>query len=286
MSLEIQHGDTCTNLGCLLPLPYVRVALWCCQRSLSTLFERCIAAGGGVEVFHEVYLAAFRYGPQHARESRNYEIDDDFTFENVSTMLRSSYRTKEAVFLKDMAYAVEGRFAEIPSTFHHTFLIRSPAKVVRSYLKLLNRCAFDDGYCTELRHKLPNSFRQQCALYDFFSASEDKRPLLVIDADDFATSPETILKRYCHETKITFRETMLKWESRQTIPEEWHASEILRKHTQQAGSYERALSSTGVQAPSCQADTLEDLLPDDWLQCVNECQPFYDRLYAKRMCIP
>ena len=260
-----------------------RVALWCCQRSLSTLFERCVSAGGHVETFHEVYLSAYRFGTESVNESAKFETDPEFTFRNVGEMLRRNFPSKSAVFLKDMAYAAECRFEELPEEYCHTFLIRSPAKVVRSYVKLMSKCKFDEIYVAELRRKLPNSFRQQALLYEFIARGKRQRTIPVVDADDFASMPRVVLQRYCSETGLQYREEMLHWESRDSIPAEWHCSEVLRRLAARAGSYERALGSTGIEVSSRARGKIESPLSEDWLTCVEECEPFYRMMHDRRL---
>lgn len=259
----------------------VRVALWCCQRSLSTLFERCIAAGGDIEIFHEVYLAAYRFGPQHRQANATFETDDNYTYENVHKMLSQKFPPGRAFFIKDMAFAVEGRFSEVSSYFCHTFLIRSPQKVIRSYVKLLHGCNFDENYVSELRQKLPNSFKQQCLLYDYFLEHGYQSKIIVIDADDFAAMPEIVLLRYCQETGLTFKGCMLRCESLDSIPEDWHCSEVLKKATKASGSHERALRSTRIE-PTIGSEGKGQDLPIVWQKCVDECEQFYKIMFERR----
>ncbi|XP_041457940.1 uncharacterized protein LOC121410122 [Lytechinus variegatus] len=258
----------------------VRVALWCCQRSMSTLFERCIAAGGHIEIFHEVYLTAYRFGPQHRQENATFETDNDYTYDNVHRMISQKFPPGHAVFLKDMAYSIEGRFPELSFEFCHTFLIRSPQKVIRSYIKLLESCHFDEEYVSELREKLPNSFKQQCLLYDYIMEYGSQSRILVIDADDFVTMPETVLRRYCQETGLIFNECMLSYGSLDSIPDEWHCSKVLKNATKERGSHERALHSTGIELTKPDDIGLE--LSSDWKNCVGECEKFYNIMFDRR----
>ncbi len=62
--------------------------------------------------------------------------DEECTFQWVKNMLKADYPGKKVIFCKDHVRAIEDDFDRIPVGYHHTFLIRKPARHYLSLWKL------------------------------------------------------------------------------------------------------------------------------------------------------
>ena len=85
---------------------YPIIALWAVPRSVSTAFERMMAARGDFQVFNEPFSRAYYFGPD--RVSTRYPAEepcDDHDPEKVRDRILAAAE-EGPVFFKDMAYHI------------------------------------------------------------------------------------------------------------------------------------------------------------------------------------
>ena len=127
-------------------------------------------------------------------------------------MLQQEFKSKEFVFIKDMAYCVEGKFDIFLEDgfkhFKHTFMIRDPKKAVTSLFKLSTNPELA-GW--DYFDPAETGFRQLFELYQFIDSHVYKNPV-VVDAEDLLRFPNEIMKNYCEAVGLPFAEIMTSWQ--------------------------------------------------------------------------
>ena len=116
-----------------------RVILWSSHRCLSTVFERSILELPGVKVVHEPLSSTLFEDDIRVKE------DADSLFEDKRNLILQQCQGEEYehIFVKDMGYAISGRYNEYVegdfADFKHTFLIRHPMNVAFSLQRVLSK---------------------------------------------------------------------------------------------------------------------------------------------------
>ena len=248
--------------------PELRVVLWTAPRSVSSAFERSIRELNGVKVLFEPHQDPYYRGPERHFVNPNDPILLDATFESADEKLLQPYPDHKAVFVKNHAYFVEGRYKKYTegkfSILQHTFLIRDPLKAIVSQQKARKRSGFRlDPH--------DNGIKQ---LHDLFKTVQLVQPNpVVIDADDLLADPKGIMQQYCSVTGLPFDEGMLTWTpgvvsdwTRNPYYQEWHGN---------------AMMSSGFMIMKLPDQTAE--LPKEIREAVEQALPFYEAMYAMRM---
>ena len=256
------------------------MVLWTAPRCVSTAFERAMMELENCKTFHEPYLQSFYFGPE--RQSERYKHlnpDAKKTYDAIGKMLKKEYDGIELVFSKDMAYYMHNHFEELIhgglQQFQHTFLIRNPAKSIRSfYVGSISKVQsgwdhFDPDEC---------GFKELFELYKFIVAKKDKNPI-VVEADDLLEDPEGIMRAYCEGIGVTFDRNMLEWKNR-CIPE-WNVC---------GGWHDNVRNSSGFRRKDPEKlkiirnqNAEEERLPDIVVQKLEESIPYYQELFKKRI---
>lgn len=133
----------------------------------------------------------------------------------------------------------------------HAFLIRSPAEVVASYARVRDEPTVDDL-----------GFVQQAELFDRFGGP-------VIDARDVLERPEPTLRALCAALAVPFDPAMLGWAAGPRATDG-----VWGRHW-----YAGVWDSTGFapyRPPS-------EPVPAELVPLVEQCQPYYEALAAKRL---
>ena len=254
-------------------LPPRRVLLWSSPRSLSTAFERSIRELESVKVIGEPHLRAYYYGPERRRESTHQpdqsELDDSATYEAAAARLLGEYDGYEAVFAKDLAYYIEGKYEKYLqggfSHFKHTFLIRHPLKSIPSLIRASEKC----GLSAPLNDI---GIKQLYHFYKTVQQSVDPHPI-VIDADDLLAHPKATMEHYCKGTGLPFDEKMLTWQ-----PCEFQEWLSYKYHKEFFGT---AMASSGFLKPRSHSTTVGDLSKEAQ-DVYREVLPFYEAMYRER----
>ena len=187
-------------------------------------------------------------------------------------MLQQDFDDKEFVFIKDMAYCVEGNFdiflEEGFKNFNHTFMIRDPRKAVSSLFRLSTNPELA-GW--DYFDPAETGFKQLLELYEFIERHVHKNPV-VVDADDLLRFPNEIMQSYCEAISIPFDMHMTTWEPGPVA--DWGPC---------TAWHDEVMNSSGFRAPPDKdTESRADLLPEVAL-AVNQCMPYYEALAAKRI---
>ncbi|KAJ7365901.1 hypothetical protein OS493_002631 [Desmophyllum pertusum] len=145
--------------------------------------------------------------------SKSLQAFSQSSYQSVSNMLQQDYEGKDFVFIKDMAYCVEGKFdiflEEGFKNFKHTFVIRNPEPAVSSLFKLSTNPELA-GW--DYFDPAEAGFRQLLELYEFIERHVHKDPV-VVDADDLLKFPNEIMQSYCEAVDLQFDEHMTSWQA-------------------------------------------------------------------------
>lgn len=253
-----------------------RVILWSVPRSLSTAFERSVMELKNVKTIHEAHNNAYFFGPERMTESQINHPDDiqpNATFEEAKQQLLSEYDGYDAVFAKNQAYFIEGRYEEYIegsfSRFKHTFLMRHPLKAVPSRYNICKQCNLRFNACE-------CGFRQLYELYNIVKRV-DPNPLL-LDADDLLSNPREMMEHYCFVTGLPFQEHMLSWKPG-VVHEGWTSF----RHSDVW--FKDVANSAGFIKPKLTGAVVADYsnLEAEAREVVEYSLPYYDALYPLRM---
>ena len=252
-------------------VPPVRVIMWSAPRCLSSAFERSVRELKTVKVLYEPHQEAFWYGPERKSDANHPTAEDivpGATFQDADQKLLTTYHGYDAVFAKNHAFYVEGRYEDyiegVFSRFKHTFIIRHPLKSISSCYRACKKSGFTF---------LPSEagFRQ---LNEFFQVVKKVDPSpVVVDADDLLARPREMMESYCSATGIDFQERMLTW-TPGVVPDWAHIKQFEVWH-------EAAMKSSGFMKPAEATLSLSDY-PEEVAKAVEYSLPFYEVMYKER----
>lgn len=238
----------------------IRIAMWSGPRNLSTAMMRSFGSRSDTFVSDEPFYGCFlkASGAGHPmREQVIAAMDCDWA--SVMASLRGPAPGGATVwYQKHMWHHMVGPAGyEDFAGFTHAFLIRSPGRMIDSYLRKRESAAFEDF-----------GLERQA---DFFKREADRlgHAPPVIDAGDVLTNPEKVLSKLCAALGIAWDPAMLSWPPgrRQTdgpwAPHWYGAVEV----------------STGFGPP----ETGEPDLPDEGRALAERCRPYYEQLAAHRI---
>lgn len=280
----------------LVPQNQKRVMLWAPPRSLSTAFERCLSTlmdnrEHNVAIFHEPFTTAFHLGPERQirvpiQFLKFTVLESNYSYAWVQAQLEQEFRENEVVFAKDLAYSISNKMEYLPKGFQHTFLIRSPKKVFRSFHTLLQR-----PMMRIMRLKLSDIvpqgwvFQEMYELYVHLTETLGQN-VVIIDADDLVANPEEVLEMYCKETGIPFGDHMTAWGKGKDDLKRWHLSKRMLFVNSVVGQYDRALSTRKLEKPTPKSAHHQSELSGECQLAIQQSMPFYEKLYAKRLIPP
>lgn len=314
-----------------------KVILWAVPRSLSTCLTKCLSFVPDSTIWFEPYIGALWYGkdarfpPPCSPTVWKGEPGMDLQTQAAAVMLpdnsghdasQISYdwcknqleeepgagdspgrpSQKKVVFVKAMSFAISERFGAIPRGYKHTFLIRHPAKVFRSYKAQTSnesQGGIDnnnaDDYngtstrklteCRQLDEAPGYFFKESYDLYRHVQETYDPHPV-IIDADDLQTNPGGLLKAYCDAVGIPFSDDLLRWDRSDDVTLTWKIRRgVLQQHRLANFTFlEKAFSSCEFQKPDHVKENIDVRdLPEDIRQYVNFAMPFYEKMYKERL---
>ena len=240
------------------------ISMWSAPRSLSTVLLYSFAQHPDCRYFDEPFL-------WHYLKNAN-----DFEMTGVETYLQSDLADAEKQYaslfkqepgksfhyVKNMACQWRGLNETWMDRFTHAFLIRSPEKMVASYLKNCATCCADDFALDKL--------------WKIYQRAETQgQPAPVIDADDLLKNPELILRSLCRRFEILFYECMLSWKAGNLPGNKWFSDDM--------PWYGEVLQSTGFLKYDPGRKTAE--IDARFRGVVDQIQPWYDALYSRRITI-
>lgn len=247
-------GGFCGIVGFpVMPNPIL--ALWAVPRSVSTAFERMMAARGDLQVFNEPFSGHYYYGPN--RSNTRFPPETPAPSHDPAHVRRSLLEHGEStpVFFKDMAYHISTVMsAEFLEPFTSSLLIRDPRFSIPS-----------------LHRRLPDFTREETGFEQLLRLArilrdDLGREPLIIDGEVLRADPESVYRKYCDAVGIEFRPDSLQWEP----GEEKHWSRWTEW-------YQDAASSAGFRPPAAEPDP-EALKIPRVAEAVEYCLPIYEEL--------
>ncbi|OZJ03861.1 hypothetical protein BZG36_03668 [Bifiguratus adelaidae] len=256
--------------------------LWCHPRSCSTAFERTFLNRPDYECFHEPYTDAYYFGPErvHPRyrdASKCPQVERSTVTYAMATqrILYGRQKTDKKLFVKDMPYLLgtckeefERRVGrENLQKMQHTFLIRDPAKAIKSLYRITQgnnaEKGDDEGFLFEDFD--PNEVGiKELATFMRYVKEDLGQPIVVVDADALIKDAEGQLRLYCKGIGEQFDERMVSWEAKKVDHfQTWN------------GWHHTAEQSTGFSSNIQHKDTPERTYPDIVYQTIDDCQVAY-----------
>jgi hypothetical protein len=240
--------------------PPDRIALWVVPRSVSTAFERVFIERKDTTVIHEPF-GVYYYNSKERRNERHikaYPPQPEYEFDHIMNDKILKPHDNALWFMKDMPYHVTSRMtADFAKIFRNTFLIRKPEDAISSHYNLAPDLTIEEaGYPDQKR---------------FFNISmnECNEPPIVVDADDFRTHPESIMRQYCDRLGIAHKPEAMQWEKKEIdiwkISESWHKDAIVSTHI----------------IPPQNKNNVE--LPTRIKEMIEECQEYYREMFQYRI---
>ena len=262
--------------------PPIKVIAWSVPRSLSSVFTQCLCSRGNAEVFFESFATAAHGGPEKIYKTPgtvpNTVREPAHTFQYVKDNLEADYPGRKLVFLKGMAYAVDGRYDKLPEGFIHTFLIRHPAHVFPSQVKLAKSYPpmFGEISYKELIPVPGETYKEQWDLFQHVTEVL-KQEAIVVDANDLVATPGATMKAYCDKIGYPYSDDMLTWEPDQVNKHKWHIANSQVMANTFLGMYKRAFESTCFVGGAKKEINYENE-SDEVKASIEFCLPFYEKL--------
>ena len=243
------------------------IALWTCPRSRSTLMARAFEQLDGCLIFDEPlyspYLLKSGFDHPHRKEIMEvYETDYVKVISKITGDLPLGYSFS---FQKHIAKHVLPEFGtEWLKHFYHIFLIRDPREVILSWYKVFENVTTHDIGITNQ--------------YEIFKEVErllDRIPL-IIDSLDLVKNPRKVLSFMCSHFNLDFSEDMLVWEPGLKNSQLLFAGAL----SSLAPTWYSVVADSAGFLPYQEKETVK--LPDSLKPVVEECLPFYQKLYKNR----
>lgn len=250
-------------------------------RSASTATERSFMSRKDTNSIHEPFGEPYYYGPErlnnrYSQEQVSTSEYKNITYaqvmENLNKALEKDGKDQH-VFVKDMAqyiipYDKDAKLSSsfdqskqhtnvtiLPdeefSKFNYVILIRSPHLSVPSYYTC---CIPPKNEKTGFDHYRSDEagYRELRKLYDYWK-NNGGNPL-IIDAEDLAKDPKTVLQKVCEHGNIPFDESMLSWSD--------NDENVKAKFAKWPGFHDDAMKSTGFRIKENQPEFKVDW--DQW----------------------
>ncbi|XP_077869271.1 uncharacterized protein LOC144360347 [Saccoglossus kowalevskii] len=253
----------------------VRIALWSTYRSVSTAFLRSVSTLDDVVVIHEPFLDAACFGEDRTIGTVRYSHEPNrpgLTFDSVKAKLEDKYPGRKAVFFKDHAHHIIPRMECLPNTYKHSFLIRQPAKALRSQFIATTTCAQESlNEWSQFRPE-ESGFRELWQLYNYVKDILGQDPV-VVDADDLLNNPKEIMNEYCNKVGLEYKETMVHWDTC-TFQDSFFGAHVWFKTLN---------GSHGFLHPTNDPPGDNVSLPEVVLQSIRDSEPYYQQLYQFRI---
>ena len=192
------------------------------------------------------------------------------TYATSKALLLQDYPGIDLVFSKEMAYCLPDPMRQeiLDAGIIHTFLIRDPERAIYSHYKVITSTDNYLGYDGLDTHETLLGYRELLKLYNLVK-NRIGRPPIVIDAADLQAYPEEMMRSYCDNVGIRYEPRMTTWEPCPVPgPDIW-------------AEYHRTLkASSGFIRikPEEQKPVPLDQLPEDVVQCIDDCRPSYEAM--------
>ncbi|GMI02283.1 hypothetical protein TrLO_g7395 [Triparma laevis f. longispina] len=262
------------------------IILWAPPRSCSTAFERAIAENEKTKstIFHEHFADPFYFGQDRFDKTTQATMDAveksllvrDSTYDQQANQMLDANANGNVSFTKELSiyYQQSKLTPEILSKFRHTFLIRSPTKVMKSFWRAAQENA-DDGSSTYFDAN--EAGFKEIEMIMKAVESLDNQNIVIIDADDLMANPSGVLGKYCEEVGLVFNKNMLEWKA--VMPESWEKWPGWHNDAAKSTGFVRRSGGAGGKQKDDEIDS------EAVLQAIAETQPIYDRMYLRRIIV-
>ncbi len=237
------------------------LALWAIPRSTSTAFEWMMRQRGDHKCFHEPFGEAWYMGEDRlCPRQTNDPVKPGLSFKSVWQTLKADAAVRR-VFMKDFPhYIMHMANKDFLSRFNHSFLIRTPVKMLPSMYKNWPDFMIEEtGYAEQ--HEL---FDRLC--------QRDGVPPPVVDSDDLLDDPAGTIKAWCQAVSIPFMPDALEWEPGKRNEMSWY----------DGGSWHANLeASTGLKRQKRDYVSIDH--NDHLKRAYEACQPHYEAIHRHRL---
>ena len=298
----------------------LKVFLWTAPRTVSTSFLKCMTYVPDTVAWHEPYLQIAKFSnrikdpslfqrfqemlknsggdAEVAKIESGYDASDK-DFDWLKNQLEGEFPGKKMVFVKELSVMGHQILKEpgqdkIPKGFRHTFLIRNPHKMIKSfkkvYLKSQNPRSFNQNFSPD-RLRFTQNLNE---LWKYVkSEGLESRPV-VIDVDDLLKNPKDMLEAYCKEVGIPFTEDLLTWPAGDDVMTKlWMVPKQTILTFRTVGAHDGTFASTGFQTKAPSGDNPEDeglkevpFIVSEILKGMADSElPYYEELYAERLTV-
>ena len=287
-----------------------KVLLWSTPRSMSTIFLKSMTFVPDTIAWFEPFLQIGRFGreklhPQAKLTAKMVEMmgrkaaveaveggfdANDTTYEWLKDQLEGNYSDKKHVFVKEISSSIVDKWELIPDGFKHTFLIRHPAKIAASSVKVMAKHSTvrgSKGNASEQEIKevygLTTVVKDSYDLLQHIKENYEPNPI-IIDADDFLEDPPRMLEAYCKGVGIPYSPGLLTWEAGdEVMTKRWMVPKETILIRDLFGAHESSFRSTRFQKQEKQAPPSLSEIPPALLPLLESQMPYYEKLYAKRL---
>lgn len=180
------------------------IAVWACPRSCSSLIGRSFDQRTDCIIYEEPFYPPYLLtnGLDHPLRDeliKYRETDYKKVIQQITGELENGYTFS---FQKHIAKNILPEFGlDWLADLTNVFLIREPARIINSYIKVL-------GYADE--HSI--GFQDLLRIFEAEKQLRQKIPL-VIDATDILKKPRNMLDKLCDKLEIPRDENMFSWEA-------------------------------------------------------------------------
>lgn len=237
-----------------------RIAMWSGPRNISTALMRSWGNRPDTFVCDEPLYAYYltRVDVDHPGAAEIVEHHETDSSKVVAWLTGPIPEGREIFYQKHMAHHLlddveRGWLSDVVNCF----LIRDPREMLLSLSKVLPDPQLRD-----------TGLEQQVEIFDRISEQTGTRPP-VIDSKDVLLDPPRMLARLCDAIGVPYRESMLAWPAGRR-----ETDGVWAPHW-----YSSVERSTGFQGYQARAD----LLPERLEPLLEQCLPFYRRLFEHRL---
>jgi hypothetical protein len=238
----------------------VRIAMWSGPRNISTALLRSFGSRPDTAVSDEPLYAHYLAvtGVAHPGRDEIVRVHEPDWRKVAATLTGPVPGGRPVWYQKHMAHhllpVIERGWLD---ALTHAFLIREPDEMVASLLKTFPGAGLAD-----------TGLPQQCEIFDRVAGRLGRAPPVVL-ASDVLKDPRAQLEALCEALGIPFLDAMLAWP-----PGRRDTDGVWAKHW-----YAAVEASTGFEP--YRRRHLE--LTDEQARLVDECRPWYEKLYALRL---
>ena len=232
------------------------ICLWSGPRNVSTALMYSFAQHDDVDVVDEpLYGHYLRVsGAQHPGRDeilRAMDCDGDAVMRKL--LARQDKAPTRRLFIKHMAHHLVALDLDFLTSTCNVFLVRDPKEMLPSLTIQLPRAGLVD-----------TGLRQQWELYEKLRAAGQEPAIL--DSRELLLDPAGVLRQLCGQVSLPYTAQMLNWK-----PGPRPEDGVWAPHW-----YDAVHKSTGFAPYRPKTDFPEPLLP-----LLEECAPWYDKLYAQ-----